>query len=118
VFPLHQPELGKLHLESRHYRGQGPGHVAQPVEAPAALDAHYDRHGGGVCRIGGFRHQYRPDLGGVVSGQAAEGFLPVPEGHAPDGQFQAAGFHDGPGLDKGIMAGNIPADPVGYPANC
>jgi hypothetical protein len=54
---------------------------------------------------------------GVIPGQAAQGLLPVPEGHAPDGQFQAPGFHDCPRLNESVMTGNIPANPVGYPAN-
>jgi hypothetical protein len=40
-------------------------------------------------------------------------------GNAPrlkKSRFQAPGFDNGPGLDKGAMAENIPADPVGYPA--
>jgi hypothetical protein len=51
------------------------GHVAQPVEAAAALDPHHDRH-----------------VGGVVPGQAAEGLLPVPEGHAPEASSRPPAF--------------------------
>jgi hypothetical protein len=76
-----------LAAQDRHYRGQGPGHVAQPVEALTAIYPYYDRHGARVYRIGRFRHKYRPYQIGAVSGQAAQGFLPVPEGHTFDGQF-------------------------------
>jgi hypothetical protein len=75
------------------------------------------RHGPGIRRVLQLRHQYGPNIGGVVSGQAAEGFLPVPEGDAPDSQFQGSGLDNCPGLDKDGVAGNIPANPVGYPAN-
>jgi hypothetical protein len=40
-----------------------------------------------------------------------EGFLPVPEGHAPDGQFQASGLNNLPSPDKGGAA--VPAHPGG-----
>jgi hypothetical protein len=65
------------------------------------LHPNHDRYGGGVCRVRRFRHKEGPHIGGIVPGQAAQGFLPVPERHAPDGHFQAPGFHDCPCLDKG-----------------
>jgi hypothetical protein len=49
--------------------------------------------------------------GGVIGCQAAEGFLAAPEGHAPDGHFQAPGFDDGPGLHEGGAA--VPVHPGG-----
>jgi hypothetical protein len=89
-----------LAAQGCYYRGQGPGHVAQAVEAPSVLDAHHDRQSPGIRRVFRLRHQEGPDIGGVVPGQAPQGLLPVPEGHAPDGQFQAPGLDDGLGFHE------------------
>jgi hypothetical protein len=85
----------------RQYRGKLAGDIAQAEKPLPAIHANQNDNGRGVVPVFRLRDQDRPDLFRAVSGKPFQGFLPVPEGHALDGQLEAAGFHDYPGADKG-----------------
>jgi hypothetical protein len=97
-----------------HYRAKLAGYIAQPKKPLPAIYAYQYRNGGGVCRVRGFRHKYRPDLIRGIGGKPFQSFLPLAEGRTLYGQFQPASLYDCPGFYKGrfVVAAHARGKPI------
>jgi hypothetical protein len=123
-----EPEAEPLHCiayhpdsregpQGRHDRDGFTGDISHAIKAPAALYPRHDFESRRVRRVLRFRDYEGPYPGRAVGDQPGQRLGAASEGRTGGFDFHRSGLDDCPRLDKSIMAGNIPADPVGYLAN-